>query len=193
MLLFNFFKIQLQVKSVFIGLIAAFFLLLPNYSGASTQEYNVKAVFLFHFIDFTSWPGERNKQEIRNICIYGKDPFDSRLQLLADSGLQQIPVKILPEINLASSSECHILFVSSSKKKQLNQIINYLANKPILTVSDIDDFAIRKGMIGFTIRAGKVKLEVNLDSVKLSGIKLSSNLIEIAKVVKKPLNLGTER
>ena len=193
MLLFDPFKIQMQVKAFFIGLIAAFFLLLPNYAGASTQEYSVKAVFLFHFIDFASWPVEKNKQEIRNICIYGNDPFDSRLQLLAESGLQQIPVRILPEINLVSSSECHILFVGSSMRKQLDQIISYLANSPILTVSDIDDFALNRGMIGFTIEAGKVKLEVNIDSVKASGIKLSSNLIEIAKVVKSPSNSGKEK
>ena len=190
MFLFNFIKTQLQIRLFCARLIVMIFLLFSNLAGSSTQEYDVKAVFLFHFIDFVNWPEGKSNQEDRNICIYGSDPFDSRLRVLADADLQQKTVHVLSEISLASSSKCHTLYVGQSKRKQLDEIIDYLADSPILTVSDIGGFASRRGMIGFTVKSGKVKLEVNLNSVKASGIKLSSNLIEIATVVENRFNSG---
>ncbi len=186
-------KNRLQTKLFFSKLIVLVFSMLSISLGASTQEYNVKAVFLFHFIDFASWPEDKHQKDVRNICVYGNNPFDSRLDMLANAGLQKNQVKIVKKIDLVDSDKCHILFVGSSKKKQLNEIFDYLAYKPILTVSDIDNFASNKGMIGFAVKSGKVKLEVNLDSVKASGIKLSSNLIEIAKVVRNSFKPGKER
>ena len=158
-------------------------LLFPTDSDAESLEYNVKAAFIFHFINFTRWPDHQNNKETRNICIYGDDSFEARLQILANANLQNKPVEIFPDIGLENSAECHIIFVDSSKKEHLTEIISYLHNKPILTVSDIDSFALNKGMIGFRIKSGKVKLEVNLESVRKSGIRLSSNLIEVARVI----------
>jgi len=163
--------------------LAFFFLSLSEeISAKSSEEYNVKAVFLFHFLDFTTWP-EKSISSF-NICIYGSNNFEDRLLLLAKETSEEKSVKVFVKETLESITECHLLFIDSSKKKQLTRILKRIKNQPILSVSDIESFAAKKGMIGLLVSSGKLKLEINLESVKSAGIKLSSNLIEVATLIK---------
>lgn len=147
----------------------------------STEEYDIKAVFLFHFIDFSIWP--THVENNMTICIYGHNPFENRLQLLAETISKKKIIKIKLQKNLELIDDCQILFVHSTKQNELPSLVNLLNNKPILTVSDMDNFASNKGMIGLLVQQDKIKIEINLDSVKASGIQISSNLIELATVI----------
>jgi hypothetical protein len=54
----------------------------------------------------------------------------------------------------------------------------------MLTVSDIDEFAERGGMITLNKAKNKIRLEINLDAADHSGLKVSSKLLKIAKIIK---------
>lgn len=70
------------VKAVF--LISALILCLFQSSAFAkkTPEYQIKAVFLFRFLEFTKWPNSKSGN--KTICIIGRNPFDNYLQLLVD-------------------------------------------------------------------------------------------------------------
>lgn len=53
----------------------------------------------------------------------------------------------------------------------------------ILTVSEISQFVKKGGMIGFVVRNGKVKLQINIDHAKQAGLVISAKLLEIAELV----------
>lgn len=162
------------------SIVVLLFCLLSSYTPAkNTPEYTVKAAFLIHFMDFATWPN--SKSDGRTICILGDSPFKKNVLASVKRQNQEILIKYTS--SLSDARGCHLLFIARSEKYQLNQILTELANKPILAVSDIKGFAGGNGMIELATKSGKIKLLINLKAVKLSGLKLSSNLIELAQVV----------
>jgi len=53
-----------------------------------------------------------------------------------------------------------------------------------LVVGEGGRFVAQGGMIGFVIKLGKIKLQINLKPIKQSGLKISAKLLEVADVVK---------
>ncbi|WP_054763237.1 YfiR family protein [Methylomonas koyamae] len=53
-------------------------------------------------------------------------------------------------------------------------------NAPVLTLSDIADFAEKGGGIALLFRDNKVVFEVNLESIRNAGLRLPGQLLNIA-------------
>jgi hypothetical protein len=88
------------------------------------------------------------------------------------------------------STECQILFISSSEAHRLNKIIEELDKSAVLTVSDIPQFSQRRGMIQFVSEENRIRFEVNLAATERAGLTLSSDLLKVATVVRKNLQPG---
>ena len=54
----------------------------------------------------------------------------------------------------------------------------------MLTVGEADHFARRGGMIGFFLEDNRVRLEVNRGAAERAGLRLSSKLLAVARLVK---------
>ena len=165
------------------GLVAAllFCLATTHTLARSASEYQVKAAFLYNFLAFTTWPNSKDTH--RTICVFGTNPFEDYFHQLSTVNQKGQTVSIDHLSNLTYTDGCHILFISRSEKKHILNIIKEIEKSPLLTASDISRFAANNGMIELTIKSNKLKLIINLDSVKLSGLKLSSNLISLADVI----------
>lgn len=58
-----------------------------------------------------------------------------------------------------------------------------LEGKPILTISDGRSFAEQGGLIGLARKGKKINFTINKSSVDKSGLKISSQLKSLAKVI----------
>ena len=67
-----------------------------------------------------------------------------------------------------------ILFVSSSERKRLHAIFGEIKAGGVLTVGETETFASEGGMINFKIEAGRVRLQVNVDSAGGSRLSCTS-------------------
>lgn len=149
----------------------------------SVPEYYVKAAFLFKILNFVEWPtGSTLADKPAKICVLGKNPFQNYLHEIADTNKTDYVATIHITRDINTADDCHILFISQSEKHNLSDIIPVLKQRPTLTISDIKKFAFRTGMIEVGIHPikNKFQFKMNLTSVKASGIKISSNLIELA-------------
>jgi hypothetical protein len=87
-------------------------------------------------------------------------------------------------VDLTDAEDCHLVFVSRSENGRLPEVLRGLGERPILTISEIDDFAAVGGMIAIKIPEGKIRFEVNLESARTAGLYLSSRLLGLAKVLR---------
>jgi len=161
--------------------ICLFCLLQQNAYAEKAPEYHLKATFLFHFLDFTKWPS--SKSDDKTICILGRSPFNNHLQELANFAKKSHKIFIKHVAILDDTYDCNILFISRSETNDLSNILEKLASRPLLTVSDISSFAVNSGMIELSRKSNKTKLIINLNSVRKAGLRLNSNLIDLAQVV----------
>ncbi len=161
-------------------------LLLSGDAFASAKGYKLKAAYLYQFTKFTQWPSRQfvNKTTPIRICVLGRNPFGDLLDSFSsrESQHRQLLIKYLSSLqNIAS---CHVVFISKSEEKRLTQILSRIANSPVLSVSDMEGFAKRGGIIGFVPKSRRIGIEINVAASRSSGAKLSSKLLEVATLVK---------
>lgn len=152
----------------------------------SVSEYRLKAAFLFNFTQYVKWPdtafAETNAPII--IGILGKDPFESLLDdTIRGEKVQGRALKVRRSQRGEVLEGCHILFISASEKARLKDVLAVFRDRPVLTVSDIENFAARCGMIGFVLKERRLALQVNLDGTKRAGLRVDSRLLALAETV----------
>jgi hypothetical protein len=154
-------------------------------NAEESREYAVKAAFLYNFAKFVDWPPESFKNETAPLVlgIVGIDPFGSLLETLKDKTVKGRKLVVRRLSRLENFEDCQILFISGSEKGALRPILATVKNHPILTVSDIDRFAPQGGMIGLVAVDNTINFEINLDTVQRSKLKVSSQLLKLAKII----------
>ncbi len=183
----------MQVLSTYKSLnicILLFVLFILNPSAARSQqytEYELKAAYLFNFGKFVQWPAEAFKKSTDPfiIGIYGNDPFGEILQqTIQNKALLNRPVILINVTTPEEAETCHVLFICKTDKLQLNQIIQAINNKPVLTVGDnIDDFCQSGGMINFTSQHSQKRFEINNKASSRAKLVISSKLLSLSRIV----------
>lgn len=160
----------------------------PPYSRAESttpSEYSVKAALIYSIIKFVDWP-EQDKSTAGNplcIAVFGQDPFGSNLDLISSKTAKGRPIKIRRLQKIEEIRSCEVLFISSSEKRQLTRILKQLQNQPVLTIADHDGFTQAGGMINLTTVNKKVQFEINNKAALRAHLRISSQLLKLAKIV----------
>lgn len=148
-----------------------------------TKEENLKAAFIYNFTKYIIWSDDYTSQTF-NISIIGESNILFSLNEIAESrkvGEKEIIVNKIKDINNLSQS--HIIFISSSERDRLSDILNKINEKNILTISHSDGFAKMGVAINFFISNGKVRFELNQKVIERAGLKVSSQLQRLAVIV----------
>jgi hypothetical protein len=164
--------------------------LAASFCGAqptSAPQYQIKAAYLYNFAKFVEWPpaalGEGGAPVV--IGVLGKNPFGSMLiEAVRDKTVHGRPLEVRQIGRTQDIKRCHILFISSSEKRRTAEILADLGNLTVLTVGETEGLAQLGVMVNFLIEENKVRFEINLDAVERSGVKISSQLLKLAKIVK---------
>jgi hypothetical protein len=154
-----------------------------NEGGA---EYSVKLGFLYNFAKFVEWPPDsfRDPGAPLVICIVGHDPFRQDLEAeLRNRKVGDHPIEVRTQTPSDKLSVCHILFVPVTEKNQSDRILRGLQGLSTLTVGETEGFAVLGGIINLTIEDNKVHFEINRLAADRAGLKISSKLLGIAKIV----------
>jgi hypothetical protein len=163
--------------------------LLAGGSPASAQgarELDLKAVFLFNFIQFVDWPADAFPEQTSPyiIGILGTDPFKSSLDaVVKDEIVRDRKVIVRRFTRVEDVGTCHVLYISNSEARHLDTILVALRGRPVLTVSDSDQFAFRGGMIRLYTEKTKVRLRINNEAARAAHLGISSKLLRVAEVV----------
>jgi hypothetical protein len=157
-----------------------------NAYAAPPSEYQVKAVFLFNFSHFVSWPASAFSGEDAPlvIAVIGKDPFGKSLDSVVQGervGAHALVVRRYQ--NISDIRDCQILFIGRSEAGRLAQIVRASHGHSILTVSDIDGATAQGVMIGLVNQEDHIRLQINIVAARNEGLTLSSKLLRPAEIV----------
>jgi hypothetical protein len=157
-----------------------------------SSEYLIKAGFIFNFAKFVEWPAAAFAQQESPIVIavLGAEPFGNIIDRIVEDkkiGTRGFVVKRLKwskELkDLKDLKDVKILFVSSSEKAHIDEIVQIVKGLPILTVGETPGFAERGGMIRFTLEDNRVRFEINVEAAREADLNISSRLLTLAKII----------
>ncbi len=188
-------KVRLNLNKRFICIsFVILFCIGIAWSGAaggtkSAPEYLIKAGYLYKYFLFFEWPasffptGSRNDNLV--IGIIGDNPFGHYFDPIQGKQLKNLNKKIeiihfggfQKEFN---PDACHILFISKSESKHLQNILEKTRGKPVLTVADQEGFLEKGGMINLLSVNDLIRWEINLEAIEEAGLTVSATIVQSA-------------
>lgn len=153
-----------------------------------TREYVVKAAFIYNFIQFAEWPADSFSDASSPfvIGVIGSDPFDHALEAAIEGKSVGGHPMVVKQLNSVQEiDQCRLLFVPAAQDDQLANIFNRVAEQPILTVGESDNFPWAGGVIRFYMDENKVHFEISPEAASKARIRLSSKLMKLAKIFKR--------
>ncbi len=154
--------------------------------SAPAREYQVKAVFLFNFLQFVEWPATvfPDQNSPIRIGVLGDDPFGSALEeAVRDEAINHRRLIVNRSHRVEDLRDCQLVFISKSENRRIDAILPLLNSHPVLTVSEVEGFARHGGVIAFYQDGKKVRFEINIGTAQRLGLKMSSELLRLGKIV----------
>jgi hypothetical protein len=151
-----------------------------------SPEYQIKAVFLYNFTQFIEWPASAFQDQHAPfvIGVLGEDPFGKYLdETVSGEKVNNHPLVVKRFDSVEEVKGCHIIFIAQPATEDMEDVINKLKGKNILTVSDVNGFIKKGGMIRFLNESNKIKIRINLEVAKASDLVISSKLLRLAEIV----------
>ena len=154
--------------------------------SAIQREYEIKAAYLYNFINYINWPADALPPAGGTITIgiVGESPFGPALDPLNGKDVKGRLLAVKQVESLEDIEQCQIVFICPSEKSRFPQMLQQLKDTRVLTVSETEGFAEQGGIINFISERNKVRFEINLDAARRKDLTISSELLKLAKLVK---------
>ena len=157
-----------------------------GHAQEQSKEYQLKAAFLYNFAQFVKWPSDSFTASDAPfyIGILGDDPFGAALEeTIQGETVDNHKLRVVRGRSFEDLKNCQMIFVCRSEEGRVSEILSQLGTKPILTVSEVESFARNGGDIDFYLSGGKVRFEINPQSAQRAGLRISSQLLSLGKIV----------
>jgi hypothetical protein len=155
-------------------------------TAALPIEANVKAVFLFNFAKYVTWPpvnlGERSPAEVR-VCVTANDAFfrvlKSAVQGEDIDGKPLLPVALE---GLDDAKTCQILYVGDPRSADAKAWLSAVKGYQVLTVADgsLNDDSV----IAFVRENNRIRFDINRVAASRHNLNVSAKLLRLARQVR---------
>ncbi len=152
-------------------------------TSRSERTNALKVGVMRHIVQATLFPdGTFSSPDAPLIfAVVGTDPFGSVLDETFRRALYRgRPIEFRRFANLESIMPCHVLFVPSSERKDLEALLELVSGLGVLTLGETADFVTRGGMINVRRKGRNIGYEVNQLAARNEGIAFSSKLLALA-------------
>ena len=151
---------------------------------ATAPDADVKAAFLFNFAQFTEWPALASDAPI-TACIVNDEGVAAALaKTVRGRNISGHALEVSRPQDSTTWRTCHLLFLAEGVVRRAAAELREITALPVLTVSDSKGFSRAGGIIELYVEGGRMRFSINVDAVNRSGLRLSSRLLGLAKIVR---------
>lgn len=154
--------------------------------GKEASEYEVKAYFLSHFVQYTTWPKDAFASDAAPfvLLVVGEDPFGAELEKIFDGkkGAGR-PIRIVRLKELDELPRAHLIFLARSHAKELGKLLAGPAGKATLIVGDSEGLAADGAQVNLYIDSKRTRFEVNTEAVKRARLSINPEMLKLARIV----------
>jgi len=150
---------------------------------ASLSEEKLKVMLIGKVAKYIVWDKQKSAKDFTITIL--KNPFDTLPdEIYKDKTIDGKKVILHYIDSVEDLQKSDILYIPTTVASQLTTILEKIKGKGIFTISDIRGFAQKGGMLQLYFLSQKIKLKINLQSVKAENLNIRSTLLRIAKVIK---------
>jgi hypothetical protein len=154
--------------------------------AADANEQQVKAAFLYKFLNYVEWPASAfdSNDAPYVIGVMDNNEIADTLSNIATGRRINNRLVIVKKLHAGDPlNHVHMVFIDDDDKARLPQLLKKLPMQ-VLSVTESDGALAQGSMINFRLSENKVRFEIALDAAEQAGLKLSSRLLVVAISVK---------
>lgn len=173
------------VRSVCGGLVCAGALLAVGAEPPTNDRHDEMAGYLGQLPAYVEWPTNTlvKPGQPWRIGILGPDPFGEGLKkVLHDRQVAGRSFEIRHAAKLPDLPACDIIFIAGKDASEIKKILKQLGSRPVLTVSEHENFLALGGILQLQTRDA-VRLLINLDHAHAARLKIPGKLLEVVSEV----------
>ncbi len=148
---------------------------------AQVQIQKVEASFIANFMRYIQWPGQNNMKTLK-VGVYGKNTtiYKELSKSVHGKNVGLAVLDVVEVTDMASAESCQLLFIPNGKANRLRSDMESISGKPILVITEEQDFSPAYSEINFKVVNSKLAFELNNKSASSKKISISSRLQQMA-------------
>jgi len=153
------------------------------------RAQRVKSAIILNIARFVAWPREsfNGHQDEIMLCLYRDNPFGNGLKGIRGKrvGSRKLGIRILSPDD--TDSGCNVLFIPSERLSQYAAESTATASRHLLTITDRTLYPMPTTSPSVSVALfrdqKRIGFEVDLSVVKRAGLRMSSELLKLARIV----------
>lgn len=151
--------------------------------GAIVSEYDLKAAYLYHFLQFTDWPAPMQRaSESLQVCIDSSNPMLRALKAIEAKLVHGKPIVV--KAGAANTRDrCQVAIVNRADIESMVSMSigkNNLNRSHTLTISDDPAVSLNDTIIRMWTEDGRIVFSINNTQARERGLEISSKLLRLA-------------
>ena len=155
-------------------------------TGSSTNEYQIKAAYLYKFAAYVEWPPSAFEQTNSPIVIgiLGADEVATELgNLNAGQRINDREVEVRRLKVGDSLTGIQMLFVGQKESGHLKSLLEPVQAQPVLVVTESANALDAGSVINFLFLDERIRFEISVIHAERSGLKISARLLGVAQKI----------
>ena len=158
----------------------------PCAADEPTREQQVRAAFIFNFMQFVEWPAGAFADEKSPLIVgvVGGDGFAGAMDKALNGKAIGERTIVLRRYVLASQVEkgCHVVVMAQANRESLRLVRERVGGSPALLVGESESFCRDGGMIRLFNEENRVRFEINPRAAERAKLKIAAKLLKLAKI-----------
>lgn len=155
----------------------------PGTAAGPVPSSDIKAAFVYNFLKYTEWPEDGDKGPIQLCLVNADKAVETAFADIDGRSIKGRPVRVQRYGLSGELGGCHLVFYNDGEARLLLER-SHAPSPYSLTVGDAVGFVDAGGMIGLIEQGGRLQFEVNLDATRRSSVRLSAQLLKLARNVR---------
>jgi hypothetical protein len=155
-------------------------------ANTPSREAQLTAVFLYNFAQFTEWPADAfgSPTAPLEMGVASGDPGVAEALTAAVAGktVNGHPIVVHRFTTAGEARACHVLFAEGAVGVELAPRLEQFRKSGVLTVGNAPTFLDAGGMVRLYTEGNKMRFEINLPAIEQARLKVSAQLLKVAKV-----------
>ena len=145
----------------------------------------LKAAFVHNFVKFTEWPEDvLAPGDTIVVCVGNPEVATALERAVAGQRINDHGLRVRRVTTGDPADGCAAAYLSGVDARLLPGVLTAFARTGTLTVSDDPRFAERGGIVGLFVEDGRIRFAVNVSAAARSRLRLSSQLLGLARIVR---------
>ena len=160
---------------------------LPSVAQTAPSEHQVKAIFIYKFCLYVEWPPGTFSAPENPLVIGVIDADDIAAELEIKSKERTLDGRPFIVRRLDSSSNLdnlQLLFIAQTQQKKLEHWMALAKQHSMLVVTETPNGLDAGSSINFAVQDNRVRFDVGLATAQRQGLKLSAQLLQVARTVR---------